>query len=790
MKFLNWAKILQISVASACCALASSALGQAKITIDAGQPGHKVSPTLWGVFFEDINHSADGGVYPELVRNRSFEDADKPDSWIVGSGEAAIESDRPLNPLNPHSLRLRVPGAASLKNKGYWGMSFVKGEKYVFSVAARAAEGVRSPIEVVLEDESGQPLASASTSRIGGQWHYFDLELTPKESAAKGQLELKFSGNGTVWLDMVSLMPAKTWKDHGLRPDLCETLDALKPSFVRFPGGCWVEGDDMAHMYHWKYTIGDVAERKPLYNIWDYWATHGLGYHEYLQMTEDLGATPLFCINVGMSHHQTVPMDQMGQWVQDALDAIEYANGPTNSVWGALRAKAGHPASFNLRYMEIGNENGGADYRQRWPLYYNAIHAKYPEIKFVANVWGGYPTNPMPDIIDEHYYDTPEFFMHQANRYDSYDRKGPKIFVGEYAVTKNCGLGNLRGAVGEAAFMTGMERNSDVVVMASYAPLLVNVNHRKWNPDLINFDSSRIYGLPSYYVQQMFSQNRGDVVLPTTAESPAADVSILAGSVGIGNWKTRAEFKDLKVTGPDGKVLYASDFAHGTNGWKFFSGEWQLDGDTLRQNSLDENIRATVGDASWKDYTFTLKARKLEGYEGFLVMFRAGAEGNWRGWNLGGWGNSKHAIQMDDIITEAPGSIEEGRWYDIRVEAKGNHFKCYLEGKLVHDTELKPMQSLFASTTHDSKSGDIIMKVVNVASGAVDTDVHLQGAKNLTGKGEAIVLTSASPVDENSLEEPTKVSPKTESINVSGSQIHRSFPGNSVTVLRIGTKTH
>jgi len=268
-------------------------------------------------------------------------------------------------------------------------------------------------------------------------------------------------------------------------------------------------------MNHWKETIGDIDVRVPLYNIWGYWATHGLGFHEYLQLSEDLGAAPLFCLNVGMSHHETVPLARMGQWVQDALDALEYANGPTNSVWGALRARYDHPQPFNLRYLEIGNENGGFDYAERWPLFYRAIKSRYPEIQLVANVWGSYPQNPPPDLVDEHYYNNPDFFMRQANHYDSYNRQGPKVFVGEYAVTQGCGQGNLRAAVGEAAFMTGLERNSDIVAMACYAPLFVNLNHRKWNPDLINFDSSSVYGLPSYYVQQLFSLNRGDLTVPT-----------------------------------------------------------------------------------------------------------------------------------------------------------------------------------------------------------------------------------------------------------------------------------
>ena len=270
-------------------------------------------------------------------------------------------------------------------------------------------------------------------------------------------MQISAAGQGTLFLDMVSLMPKTTWKGHGLRVDLATALDALHPSFMRFPGGNWVEGDDLAHMYHWKTTIGDIDTRTPLWNTWGYNTTQGLGFGEYLQLCEDLGAEPLFDINCGMSLHDSVPPGQMGQWIQDALDAIEYANGPTNTVWGGLRAQNGHPAPFHLHYMEIGNENGGPDYVQRWRLLANAIRAKYPDVQLIANTdlrGRPYPRVPEPDIVDEHYYESPESFMRRADQYDTYSRKGPKIFVGEYAVTRNAGQGNLRAAVGEAAFTT------------------------------------------------------------------------------------------------------------------------------------------------------------------------------------------------------------------------------------------------------------------------------------------------------------------------------------------------
>ncbi len=793
------------------------AASPATVTVQVNRPGHKIAPTLWGVFFEDINLSADGGIYPELVRNRSFEDSEKPEHWSLvnrgeGQSEMAIDTSKPLNPFNRRSLRIRVNGALSLGNEGYWGMALIKNETYQVRLAARAANGFKGPLIVSLEDKSGSELAKGEITGLTDQWKSFTLDLTAADAEPKAKLTITTEGKGTLWLDLVSVMPKKTWKNHGLRSDLCEMLDGLKPSFVRFPGGCWVEGDDLAHMYHWKQTIGDIAQRQPLWNIWQYWATHGLGFHEYLQLSEDLGAEPLFCINVGMSHKEVVPLDQMGQWVQDALDAIEYANGPTNTVWGGLRAKNGHAASFNMKYVEIGNENGGPAYHERWALFYKAIKAKYPQIQLVANVWGGYPTKQMPDIIDEHYYNNPDFFIAQAHKYDSYKRTGPKIFVGEYAVTSESGLGNLRGAIGEAAFMTGMERNTDVVTMASYAPLFVNVNHKRWPINLINFDSSRVFGLPSYYVQQMFSQNRGDVVLPIEVDAPPAETGPKGGAIGFGTWLTQAEFKDIKIT-RGSETLFTCDFADGTKGWKLLGGgDWKSQDGALRQTSNKDNIRAITGDKKWTNYTYSLKARKLSGAEGFLILFRVQDDNAKSWWNLGGWGNRRHAIELGGIVgKEVPGRIETGRWYDIRIELKGDNIKCFLDGKLVHDVKSPTRTSLYASASLVSKSvrtvrkrekgaeallrspssaaaGEVILKVVNVSSEALDTEIKLNGVSALSSPAQAIVLSSENPTDENTIDHPTKVAPVSERIEVGSPVIRREFPGNSLTVLRLRTK--
>ncbi len=776
-------------------AAASMGAAPATLTVAVDKPSHAISPTLYGIFFEDINCSADGGIYAELVRNRSFEDSDKPDYWSAaatgqGSVELSIDSAHPVSPKNAHSLKVQVTnpgsGQAGVANNGFWGIALSNGQTYLLSLFARGGDGFNGPLVASLESGDGVVYAQKTISSLTPDWKQYRVSLTANATDPKARLVISTSRAGTFWLDMVSLFPKQTWKNrpNGLRPDLAEMLAGLKPGFVRFPGGCWVEGDVMSLAYRWKQTVGDPSERRTQYNIWQYHATHGIGYHEYLQMCEDLGAEPLFVINCGMSHREVVPLDKMPEFVQDALDAIEYANGPASSTWGALRARNGHPAPFDLKYMEIGNENGGTAYHERYALFYDAIKAKYPQMHLVANEWSGTPKNRPVEIVDEHYYSTPEFFIANAGKYDSYDRAGRKVYVGEYAVTQGCGQGNLRAAVGEAAFMTGMERNSDVVVMASYAPLFANVNYKKWNPDLIDFDSARAYGIPSYYVQKMFSENRGDVVLPVTITAPDVAPAVRSGAIGVGTWRTQAEFKDVKVARGD-ETLFACNFADGTKGWNLQGGEWAAEGGTLQQKALADNIRAFAGDKGWNNYTYTLKARKLGGDEGFLIPFLVKDEEAKAWWNIGGWGNTRHAIEMDGITgNDVQGSIETGRWYDIRVELKGANVKCYLDGKLIHDVNWQATKPLYAVASQAKRTHEVILKVVNVSDADQETDLRLDGAK-VSPTAKAIVLASGRPADENTLDQPLRVKPVVLTLDHAGAAFRHTFPANSVTVLRL-----
>ncbi|KAB2639937.1 MAG: hypothetical protein DVB25_04755 [Verrucomicrobia bacterium] len=550
-------RVKQLSVLLSGLMAATSFAAPAVVTIAANQPGVKVSPTLWGIFYEEINHAGDGGIYAELVQNRAFEEMqaavgakmegdqmitpkgyhhgkwykNELHAWsVIADGDAkatiALDDAHPLNEQSPHSMRLEVHQAgtrAGVANEGYWGISVRGGATYDLSFYART-EGSQT-VTAQLESADGKKsYAKAEVTKVAGKWQRYACKLKASGTDARARLALCVSKPGTIWFDVVSLFP-KTFKDrpNGLRQDLVKQLQDLKPGFVRFPGGCVVEGVTLENRIQWKHSIGDIARRPGRWDLWGYHNTEGLGFHEYLQLCEDLHSAPMYVINAGMScayRNQEVVTDPaaLQAYVQDTMDALEYATGPATSKWGAQRAKNGHPAPFKIKYVEIGNENWGDVYFKNYRPFYDAIKAKYPDIITIADC--PIPNQPV-EIIDEHYYVAPPWFFENAKKYDTYDRKGPKIYVGEYAVNNEVGSGNLLGALSEAAFMLGMERNSDVVVMASYAPLFENVNNRAWAVNLIRFDSARSTGRSSYHVQTMFSAHRPDVTLATTVEQPA-----------------------------------------------------------------------------------------------------------------------------------------------------------------------------------------------------------------------------------------------------------------------------
>lgn len=548
-------KLLTIAAAAALSLSASAATNN--LTLKADKPGAPIQPTMYGLFFEDINFGADGGLYAEKIKNRSFEFPQHLMGWKTFGG-VELRNDGPFD-RNPHYVRLTSAGHnhkhTGLENEGFVGIGVEKGEKYRFSVWARVPQGGEGRLKVVLADRNthgrSQDLASAKIKVTTTDWQKYTVELTPDQTCAHAVLRvfLRHPDTTAVDLEHLSLFPVDTWKGHenGLRKDLAQKLADIHPGVFRFPGGCIVEGTDLDTRYQWKNTVGPVENRPTIENRWHYTFTHhffpdyfqsnGLGFYEYFLLSEEIGAEPLPVLNVGLScQYQNdrpedhVAVDSLAPYIQDALDLVEFANGDTTTTWGALRAQMGHPAPFNLKVMGIGNEQWGPEYVERLEPFLAAMRKAHPEIKIVGSTGPDSEGDKFDylwpemkrvkaDLVDEHFYRPEDWFLAQGARYDNYDRKGPKVFAGEYAChMRNKNWNHFEPALLEAAFMTGLERNADVVHMATYAPLFAHVDAWQWRPDMIWFDNLRSMPTASYYVQQMFATNKGTNVLPLTMD--------------------------------------------------------------------------------------------------------------------------------------------------------------------------------------------------------------------------------------------------------------------------------
>lgn len=635
------------------------------ITVDVTKPGTKISPTMYGIFFEDINFGADGGLYAELVKNRSFE-FDRPlRGWQILKKSGAVGDVQNIRdetrPRNPRYARIRVdkPGEGfGLSNEGFRGMGIRDGAMYCFSIEARKVDGAITALRLQLVDSTGETMAEDKVEGFTSGWNVVECKLKAKGSDTKARLNIWVEGTGTLDIDMVSLFPKDTWKGrkNGLRPDLVQLLADMKPGFLRFPGGCIVEGFDLSQRYKWKETIGPINQRVCNINRWnfefkhrltpDYYQSYGLGFFEYFLLAEDLNAEPMPIVNCGMACQfnsaELVPMDQIKPYVQDALDLIEFANGPTDSEWGKVRTDMGHPEPFNMKMIGIGNEQWGPQYIERYKVFAKAIEEKYPNMQLIAAAGSDATIFPngqseieylwkqwrilKPEIVDEHFYRKPEWFLENVDWYDNYERDGIEVFVGEYA-SQSVGVAspdnrNLwKCALYEAAFMTGMERNADLVTMSCYAPLFGHEEAWQWRPDLIWFDNLKSYGTANYYVQKLFSLNPGTRQLIAKVENAPA---------------------------------------------------------------LDEN---------------------------------------------------KHG--------------------------------------------------LYASSTLDEDAGEVIIKVVNVTKGKLKSTINLEGVPKVSASARAILLKSASPEDENSLQEPKKIYPEELTVKIDSPNFSYEFEPFSLTILRI-----
>ena len=786
-----------------------SAFGQAgRITVDLDKPGHRISPTFYGLMTEEINHAYDGGLYGELIRNRALkDDPAQPVFWSFvapggGSGLITLDHNQPVpNTALSESLKLQIDsGSGGLANEGFWGVPVWPHTRYRASFFAKAAAADNGPWTVAIESADGAKVyASEEIRSFATDWQSYNLALqtSDTEVSAGNRFVIVGARPGTAWFSEASLFPPTyNGRRNGNRSDLMEKLAALNPSFLRLPGGNYLEGDTIATRFNWKETLGDTSQRPGHQGPWGYRSSDGLGLLEYLEWCEDLHMQPVLAVYAGYSLHgeHVAPGPDLDPYVQDALDEIEYVRGGPTTKWGAVRAANGHRKPFPLTFVEIGNEDGfdrSGSYDGRFTQFFKAIKARDPNLQIIATA----PVKSCrPDVIDDHYYRSAEDMMRDSGHYDRYDRGGPKIFVGEWASVEGSPTPLFKSALGDAAWLTGLERDSDAVVMESYAPLFVNVNKgaAQWGTNLIGYDALTSFGSPSYWVQVMFANNTGDRVLPShiSLDVPKQAPTVYSGGVGLGTYRTDSEFKDLKVT-KDGQAVYAKDFSNGTGDWKMVKGTWKTEGDSLRQTSEDPNTRAIARTTGGTDYTVEVKARKLGGHEGFFVIFHYKNDTDYWQWNIGGWENTRSAIQhtvgdsAEEVGRATGTTVGTGRWYDIRMEFKRGNIYGYIDGKLITTVkeEKPPMDPLYVAASRKGTHGDVFLKVVNASEADLPLKVRLRGADRLAGG--TVWLLKGELEDQNSVAEPEKIAPKMFGLESKGPIFSHTFPGHSVTIMRL-----
>ena len=715
-----------------------------------------------------------------------------------------IEASAPLHDNTPHAMQLSITkvqkgGKAVLSNSGYWGMGLKQGEKYDLRFYVKSSDYRGGITARLVNGETGESLGMAVfAAKQLKDWTELTATLTSEGTAAKGELALEFDQKGTVLVDYVSLFPQATFKGrkNGQRADVAQMLVDLHPKFMRWPGGCIVEGATYENRVKWKETLGDPMTRRGEWDVWGYRATWGMGYHEFLQFCEDLGMDAMFVNNAGMScsvrNGDFVSSDDdMNAVVQDFRDAIDYALAdPATNKWAKMRAEAGHPKPFPLKYVEIGNENVGSEYVTHFNYIFKRLKAEYPQIIFI-NTLGH--TDPLLEqipgeyMVDPHWYRNPDFFFANNHLFDDAPRTHD-IYVGEYACNGGVGAGNLLAALSEAAFIMGMERNSDVVKMSSYAPLFENENRRDWPCNLIHINSSEVYGRASYYVQQMCAEHRPTynvfVSEPTTATESQP---FSAGGIGLGSYATQCDIRDIKITSSDGKVqtIQPSQLV----GKK---GEWKVAGDIISQTSNELLTMAMLPGFKSDTYTLELKARKQSGAEGFFIYYGMDEEGrNGYGANIAGWNNTITAIQpirrgraSDVAGRRTPQKVENDKWYDIKIVVTPKSATLYVDGQEM--TVAKPVEPThhFCQTGYDEQLGELVVKVVNGTDKPYKRSFTIEGAKNVMPTGKVITLCGDAN-DENTFEQPTKLSPQTSLYGKFDKQFSYEFAPMSFTIMRI-----
>ncbi|MEF7611488.1 alpha-L-arabinofuranosidase C-terminal domain-containing protein [Enterococcus casseliflavus] len=737
---------------------------------------------LYGVFFEDLNHAADGGIYAEMVQNRSFEFCSLDNknyhsltAWEDSLGQPLSEestrirvlSDNPIHYRNQHYLKIDTVDELMIKNQGYnQGMVFKEEASYKFSFFARTYFSGQS-ITVQLKEE-GKVLAEKKIDVSGSSWKKYQGILSAKGSTLKGRLALIFPKGSNLAIDMVSLFPKNTYKkwENGCREDICQLLAEMKPKFLRFPGGCLVHdgslnSEDRDSMYRWKNTVGPVETRGSKRNSWGYNQTCGLGFYEYFLLCEDLGAKPLPVLPGGWDphHQQAVPLSELDPWVADAIDLVEFAKGGTDTKWGALREEMGHPEPFDLEYLAIGNEEVGQAFFDRYDIIHKALRKKYPEIKII-NSAGPFPAGSewqrgwnnarenKSDLVDEHYYCSPEWFIAHHNQYDNNDPEGPKVFLGEYASKSNTWW----SALAEASYMIGLERNADKVGLCCYAPLLCNIDYCNWSPNLIWFNQETVIGSVNYYVQKLFMSKQGTSTIGFTTqnmpEKKIIDAKPITGKLAFKGDGANISLTEIKVkdmeTGVTTKLL---------------------------DRELSEDIFSELLSIESHHYKVSFSFKKTGGKidKGFKFFFGYTDKDNRYGWSLGGWQNQDCIIDRvirgtSTDLTQSIWRVEKDTTYNCQIEIRDRKIKTTINGKIFNKLEEIPyvLEAAYINAVIDEKNDKKILKVVNIKE-----EPFLFTLNEAIGHSAKVIKLLAEKTAENRLYEPNKVEIKEEDIIIS-----------------------
>lgn len=763
---------------------------------------------MFGIFFEDLNHAADGGLYGEMIQNRSFE-FDPVDNgkythmtaWEKverqGKAQDYILDKGAFCETNPHYLCLNIleeGNAVGIRNTGFEPGIFVEeGKKYIFTIYAKRDDNIDKSIKVSLvskENDKSVVVYCEKIFNITKEWHKYEFELTSNTTDYEARLELTAEGKGKVYFDFVSLFPKDTFKGrkNGLRKDLGEYLENLHPKFMRFPGGCLVHDgslnpNDRNSQYRWKNTIGEIEKRPARRNNWGYNQTLGLGYFEYFQFCEDINTKPLPVLPGGCDphHRRYADFNELQPFIDDALDLIEFANGDKNTKWGKIRCELGHEAPFKLEYIGIGNEEVSEPFFKRYPLFVKAIKEKYPDIKVIGTsgpfaAGGEYERGweaskaTATDYVDEHYYMSPEWFLANYHRYDDFKADEPKVFLGEYASWGNTWY----NALVEGAYMTGLQNNAHAVGLACYAPLFCNVNYRNWQPDMIWFDNHRSYVTPNYYVQKMFMDYQGNELLETICEfdseneQPDLYPHTIPGDITVSAKDVDVEYTCIKITDIDTGNVVTHD-------------------DVLIEKGQKDVV---IGNVQYTNYIVEMKAREINGTKGFFMEFGRIDDKNSNTWEIGGWQNLDTAVCRNTAgrnacLSQYEFSVEKDRVYELKLQVNGRHIMTYIDGVKIHDIEDKQTVIEPLYLTASKKENKVIVKLVNVSKKSKKTEIILNSCKE--GKAKAVVayMTGYSRNDINDFDNPEKVIMKKDNILLDIPAFEVEIPGESIYVYEL-----